>query len=349
MSRERNYSSLRENTIDAIGNFLYNEGFTPCEITPLGILEIINMISDYYEEGTHLFPEVLLTNNFEFFKTIPNREILIKETELSVEEFKNIIKSCAPLAINNWIIFIEIQNKSLKYGIASAEISDTSPSIYKQTVGELAVGLDLITIAYIRNIGQKTVELIGLKRKLTISLTLENTQDFLNDQIAKLSYQIYNQHIDNYAGKISDYFENIIIEALRKGHGNLIGVINDCEVNITKIKNELAHGIYLTNPIDMSSLIIEAENLRSDEASIALKSYTSILIAMLNNDGITILTNKGRIIGYHIIIDNFVPAGVTVIGGTRTKAFESMKFSKLFIACFYKSQDGNIKFWENNE
>ena len=67
---------------------------------------------------------------------------------------------------------------------------------------------------------------------------------------------------------------------------------------------------------------------------------------MLNHDGITIISNKGKIIGYHILIDNYLNDGDVVVGGARSKAFKSMENCGLFNLCFYKSQDGNLKLWQ---
>jgi hypothetical protein len=67
---------------------------------------------------------------------------------------------------------------------------------------------------------------------------------------------------------------------------------------------------------------------------------------MLNHDGITILSNKGKVIGYHILIGDFLNPGDKVEGGARSKAFKSMENCGLFNFCFYKSQDGNIKIWQ---
>ena len=79
MGKKLTKTSLRDNILSSIGNFLYNENFAKCEVTPVGLLEIINLISDYHEEGKSLFPEVLITNNFNFLKTISNREVVVKE------------------------------------------------------------------------------------------------------------------------------------------------------------------------------------------------------------------------------------------------------------------------------
>ncbi len=103
-----NHSSLRDATLKEIGNFLFEEKFQTNTIARQGILDLINQISDYYEEGMHLYPEVLIMNKIELLKTIPSREIIMFEGVLDLLEFKQAIKLCAPLAINSWIIFIVI-------------------------------------------------------------------------------------------------------------------------------------------------------------------------------------------------------------------------------------------------
>ena len=342
-------ASLRDSIIESIGNFLWEEGFAKDDITKLGILEIINLISDYHEEGNALFPEILVTNSLDFFKTIPNKEIIIQESELTIAEFKNALKLCAPLATNSWIIFIEVKNNRIKYGITSAEMSETSPSIYNQTVGQLKVeDYQGITIAYIRNIGQKTVELAGLKNRLIVSLTLDEPKGFSQNEIQILCDAITAGCEEKLKINIKTFFEKIIDEALKNGHGNLIGVIEDNEESTKLLKDGINGngGIYLATPIDFENLITDSETNKNNESSINLKTHSSVLKAMLNHDGITIISNKGKVIGYHILIGDHIKEGDLVVGGARSKAFKSMENCGLFILCFYKSQDGNLKVWQ---
>ncbi|MDI6047410.1 hypothetical protein [Flavobacterium yafengii] len=338
--------SLREYVLASIGSFLYKEGFQPNSVTQDGILEAINLISDYHEEGTALFPEVIITNSLDFFKTIPNKELIISEGELSIEEFRKAIKLCAPLAIDSWVIFIEITENRIKYGLVSAEMTETSLSMYNQTVGELKVEYAKTTIAYIRNIGQKTVELAGLNNVLTVSLTLDIPTDKTNSEVKKIAIEIASNCEEKYRNIIETFLEKTILNALRIGHGNLIGIVEDSEDSLEALKSE-NNGTYLPMPIDFMQLIIEAEEDKSNESSINLKSYSSILKSMLNHDGITIFTNKGKLIGYHLLIGNHEKEGQTSNGGARSKAYQSMQNCNLFISCFYKSQDGNMKIWNN--
>jgi hypothetical protein len=346
MTQTTKNESLREYVLASIGNFLYNEGFKANKVTQDGILEAINLISDYHEEGNPLFPEIIITNSLDFFKTIPNKELIISEGNLSIDEFKKAIKLCAPLAIENWIIFIEIKDDRIKYGLVSAEMTETSLSIYNQTVGELKVSFDGTTIAYIRNIGQKTVELSGLHSKLTVSLTLDSPAEVSNSEIQIISEAISHNCDEDFKPKICTFLEKIITTALRIGHGNLIGVIDDNDEAILAVNQE-KNGTYLPFPINFEQLIIEAETDKSNETSINLKAYSSILKSMLNHDGITVFTNKGRLVGYHLLINTHEKVGQISNGGARSKAFLSMQNCNLFLSCFYKSQDGNMKIWNN--
>lgn len=344
--------SFQENLLVAIDGFLNDEGFIFDNITKHGILEIINLISDYHEEGNALFPEVLITNNLNAFETIPNRDLVIAEMDLSLNEFRNAIKLCAPLAINYWIIFIEIKkNNKIKYGVSSAEISEASPLLYSQTFGGIKVPNNETAIVYIRNIGPKKVELSGLKGRLIISLTLNGPKPIGLNETLQLSVCIASRCDEKLKDTITIFFEKYIDEALKTGHGNLVGIIEDSDEAIGNLKRGIKSygGIYLTNPVDFQMLILESETKRNNEAAIHLKAYASVLKSMLNFDGITIISDKARLIGYHLLIESLIREGDELSGGSRIKAFLSMKNSGLFKFCFYKSQDGSVKIWKRND
>ncbi len=348
MNQEEKLASLRDNTLASIAEFLLDETFQNSTILKEGILELINLLSDYFEEGNHLFPEVLVTNNSgEFFKTISNREVLIAEEELAVSKFKKIIKLCAPLAVGSWIIFIEVNKNRMKYGLVDAEMTETSPSIYEQTVGELKVELNGINIAYLKNIGSKTVELTGLKKKLIVSLTLDKILTTSNNEINQISQAITRECDEEFKTQITTFIDKTIKSAIKQGHGNLIGIVADDKEIINQLKIKLPDGVYLKTPIDIADYVVYTEKEKTNESSVSLTAFGKVMISMLNHDGIAVITDKAKILGYHMFIEPIVKEdGEQPIGGARTRAYQSMVNSKLFSACFYKSQDGNTKIWE---
>lgn len=340
-------SSLKASTLEKIDSFLLNEKFTTAsEIISNGILRIIDSISDYYEEGIHLYPELIITNNLKKLdETILSRYFVVKRTTLSEKGFKEAIKLCAPLAIDGWIIFVEVPDeKSLNFGLITTQISETSLSLYKQAIESQDPIKDL-NIAYLRNLGKKTVELVGYKKRLLVSLTLDDYESVLNNEVTKLAKEIsLNCEPDN-QDKISTYFDKIISVAIKIGHGNLIGVVKDDEITIDKLKSTLSDGVYFENPIDFQKLLTDLVDVSTkEEPYITLRQYASALTSMLNLDGITILSDKARVIGYHLFVKSELTEDVAE-GGARTRAFLAM--CKLDLkACFYKSQDGNIKYFE---
>lgn len=236
MNKPIKKNSLKENTLSAIGEFLYDENF-PRELElKSGILELINLISDYYEEAQKLYPEILIVTNWDYFKSISNRDIIINEVDLVSTEFSKILKLCAPLAVGNWNIVIEVKDNRLKYGLIDAEIIETSPSLYEQTVGKLGVIQEDYSLAYIKNIGSKTVELIGQKTRLIVSLDLIEHNFEENNDIQNICDEITFKCADELKETINTFITKGLNEAIRTGHGNLIAVIDDSEEVVDHIK-----------------------------------------------------------------------------------------------------------------
>lgn len=101
-----------------IAAFLLNNGFALTDSTKNPIFQeelvsIANSLSDYYEEGTHLYPEVLLTNNLE---NIPFFMIFVFfEGQLEQKSLSRAVKMCAPLCNDGWCIFLEVNNAGIRW------------------------------------------------------------------------------------------------------------------------------------------------------------------------------------------------------------------------------------------
>jgi len=348
---EPQFSSLRKEILISIGDFLLMEDFRNPNIGIVkdGILNVIDLISDYYEEGKPLFPEIIVLSDIHFLDSIIPKILPIKRHNLTKEEFSLAVKLCAPLATHGWIIYIEVNGNEMSYGMVSAEVDEASPSIHSQTVGDLKPTDTTYSVAYIRNIGKKVVELAGVKTKLIVSLNLDDLRDYSQNELNKLCNSVTKNCEKELVEKLKTYFEKLIDEALKIGHGNLIGVISDTEENIKKVMTELKvnGGIYLESPIDFQSLLMQTQEGDS-QSSVTLRMYASLLQAMLNHDGITIMTDKGKVLGYHMLIADDIRDGDKLTGGARSKAFLSMTNCGQFEFCFYKSQDGNLKIWEKS-
>lgn len=99
------------------------------------------------------------------------------------------------------------------------------------------------------------------------------------------------------------------------------------------------------NPIDLfryyESFRKSDNNLTAHEL---LKKVTNLIEAMLNHDGICLFTTDGKLLGYHLIVDNKVIADDALVGGARTKAFKKLASEPSIYAVLMKTQEGVIQF-----
>ena len=341
------HRSLRTNVLDLIGKFLFDEGFSRNPHLAEGILNLIDSTSAYHEEGEELFPEIFITNSIEnVLETLPfSKTIEIADTETAVSEFNQVLKLCAPLSRNGWVIYINVDKTRMTYGLVSTEISELSPAFRLQADGELSENKDQYSIAYLQNVGNKSVLLKGSETQALISLSLSGNGNSFGEELSEVCRSISSDIERDYQKVATSYFEKIIGEAAIIGHGNLIGVISDNAKELEALYERHPDGIYLKKPIDMSELLISSEESNSREASTVNRLYSSIVQSMLNHDGLTIFTSSGKLIGYHVFVKSLEEDTTEVVGGARSRAFEVMKDSGVFCCCFYKSQDGNEKIW----
>jgi len=340
-------STLRGTIKDQIGSFLFQERFATNEpMTQAGLLNVINLISDYKEEGKALYPEVLVTNDLDLLRSIPAHKIFVGQHSASEDNFKKIIKSCAPLSSSEWVIFIEIKEGQLRYGVMCAEITETTPSLYDQTVGELKLDIPGCTVAYVRPIGAKSVELKGLRSSITVSLSLDDPSQLSANETTALCKHICYRLPDELKQTAINYFDKILTSGLKDGHGNLIGVIDNTPEALRLLQTEVPDGIFLPIPIDMCSFLTDHEAEKSSQSTTILRQHALIVKAMINNDGIAIFTSDGKLIGYHFILNKMFLTQEQlqqINGGARTRTYYNMIESKVFTYCFIKSQDGPVK------
>ena len=165
-------TSFRDSVKSKISEFLHAISFDLASNIKQGVVnelvDVVNQLSDYYEEGAHLYPEIVLLRNFDEFKaTIPCFYHILYSGEYVPGTLLRSLKMCAPLAHSGWHIFMELNEASVRWGVVNAEQSVTAVSILNQIVGS-----ETSPFVYIRNIGSKTVELSSGNNSYKVSLSL---------------------------------------------------------------------------------------------------------------------------------------------------------------------------------
>ena len=341
-------TSLRKTVSAEIGSFLLNNGFALADnsknrIFQEELVSIANSLSDYYEEGTHLYPEVLLTNNI---ANIPFFMIFVFfEGQLEQKSLSRAIKMCAPLCNDGWSIFLEVNNDGIRWGMVNSEQKITSLSLLNSVT---LFAEKEHTFALMHNIGAKTVEIVPANgnESYIVSLSLGEVDAVQNLHLNSLCEVVGEKCEDKL---FCDFMEKTLGYALQIGHGNLIAVIQECDD--LKIPNFLSEGVSLQeNPLDLYGCYV---NFKQSDKSLAaheyLKKVTSLLVSMLNHDGICLFTNKGKLLGYHYIVDNNVSAQEVIVGGARTKAYKKLCSLKPIYAVLMKTQEGAIYFNKQND
>ena len=337
--------SLYKETLSNVEAFLKSLNFSVSQVICEGLVTVVNMISDYHEEGAALNPDILLISKDSFFQTLPcQHHIELCTEEINEKSFSMAVKMCAPLAENGWNMYLLLLDEShLQYGIVNVALTQMSVSLFNQVI---ETPQELAVCAYIRNIGNKVVELNSISNHCVIALNLNSYETKMEEELEKLANVILKDIAKDFPIKEASitYLKDMFIEALNHGHGNLIAVTD----NIEQIKAEghLRGGIFLSDEIDFVKLLFDNSLQKSDQTATTLNAFTQLAISMLNFDGITIFDSKGCVVGYHFIVDNSAAVHKTIVGGARTRAFEALTQTNGIIACLMKSQDGNIKYFE---
>lgn len=334
---------FRENIKEKIGLILYEEGFASNRYLANEITDLVDLVSDYKEEGKSLFPEFIIFDKSTDMQMIPGPKIDFGNCTNEHGKLKHIAKLCSPLTAGRWSIYVIPELNQIKYGLINPDISDMSPSLYKQ-MKQIADETEA-KFLLIRQIAQQKIEVLGRNNSNIFNLSLR-TSEIGAENLENLAKEITKACSLSKPISISSYFEKNLDSAIKDSHGTLVGVINDDQNDVNSIK-EIMQGHYFEPPISLQEIIEDANSTENGEATANLRAYTSLFISLFANDGIVILTNTAKIIGYHLFI-SVGGSDTSITGGARSRAYQSMIDSNKFIYCYYRSQDGNTKGWNKN-
>lgn len=337
---------LGDNISAWIGNFLFNEGFPTNPTAQKGILILLDRITAYAEEGKKLYPEIVITTSLSLLlQTLPSHRVILIEQAIQHEDvFARLLKRCAPLAVDGWIIYVEIKEGLITYGLVSIESSEISASIYEHLVGELSLSDYTGQFAYLRPIGIEYLEMRGSKRELVISLKFRERYRASENEAGLLIGHIINDVDSKHHGVLNAFYKRLLEETLRDSHGCIVAVIENTVRNIDALKLK-CDAVFFKPPIDLVDPVLQSEETRTREASTILRSYASIVRRMINHDGISIFSTDGKLVAYNLFFHD-IGTDQNLTGGARTRAFKALIGSDFFECCLFRSQDGNMEFWE---
>ncbi|HLD19139.1 MAG TPA: hypothetical protein VJB90_03955 [Candidatus Nanoarchaeia archaeon] len=330
--------TFRTQLIGSVTDFAEACGIGPL-LRPAILVELIVTLSKYREEGSKLFPDVYLCNDIEeALKLIPDHDILhIGTTGITEDAIKEILKKCAPLANGGWCIFIEGDVKKLNYGMFRGPLNPLAIPIDETLLSTGAT----VKVVKVYQVAEDCVEIrsyVGGLHRIYFSNqkdTSPSPMQYLGNLVDTICSKVPMETRESVANFIREALRN----ALLRAHGSLIVVCKSA-----KIPKLLSDGVHLAQPIDFAKqveAVLDKEALPS-----SLSPGLSLLIGMLNSDGIVVFSNDGKLLGYNCFISLPTKKVVSAQGGARRRAFDALcdRIGKGLQAVFIQSQDGGTDF-----
>tara|TARA_R110000737_G_scaffold282984_1_gene289641 strand:- start:2858 stop:3883 length:1026 start_codon:yes stop_codon:yes gene_type:complete len=299
------------------------------------IVELIVLLATYQEEGVELKPKVYLFQDInQIIPMLPDGEKLkIGISVRDTDGLKKVLKKCAPLAKDGWVIYIsELEDNKFEYGLLSGSSSPISVDLDDVILD----GDDSTKVVRLYQLAGSCVELKSNSSE-TINVFLNHRKSnsepplkYFDSLVDVIAEDVNVELLDT----TKNYLSKILIEALEESHGCIVGVSS----KPTPPKFLEADGTTFESPINFVELIKKLKKNEIKESTLVNKG--TLLKGMFNSDGIILFDRKGQLLGYNYFVN--LPAEKGLVGGARKRAFSSLKkkVGSGLVAVFMQSQDG---------
>lgn len=336
--------SLRPSLVSASVDFLREENMN-CLITQEGLPELISQLLYYKEEGKALYPQIFIFDDFGLVKKVlPNiQHCFIGKGDKNKETMLKALKKCAPLTENGWAIYILRKDSSFEYGVIRAGTSILSVSIAEALVDDK---MEDFKVIHIHQVAERLIEVKGINADtLLISYgnndhiecsPIDNQLSFINCIVKGVKSELKDPTIN--------FFRILFLKVLQEEHGTLACVINHKKKVIPK---KLSDGISLLSRVNIPEMIEELLDKNDLQANSKLEGQLSLILGMMQSDGITVFTDKGEIAAYNVFVKH--PEKIAkskTLGGARSRTFLTLSnmIGNGIEAAYIQSQDGNIEY-----
>lgn len=320
--------------------------FTDSKIVSDLLTEFVVVLSNYQEEGVHLYPVIFISEDLpSILSTVSGADtITVGSGPKSRETVQSAFKECAPLAEGRgWAIFTVLMDDEIIYGIFRTDQSPLNPTPFERLRRSTSAPKRVIGLT---RMGGGFIELRsdqGKYKYIDVTGSHEDTKNpskIIRDFV-KLATQTAP---DDFKMKLQSFYYRVGIDLLHSGHGSLIAVAHRNE----EIPEILQDGILLEPKIDILLDIEKLIILKDTDSFQRLIAKNQLLRKMALMDGITVIDTAGAILGYNCFIRNSALERKYkkshTIGGARRRAFDvlSSYVGESLAGVLYKSQDGHI-------
>jgi hypothetical protein len=337
------FVSLRKQLKGAISDFLDIEKMA-CPHTENGLVEVINALSLYREEGKALFPKIFIFDDLSTVLKIlaVHDHVRVGEGPKGQSTCIDALKKCAPLAQGGWAIYILRKNASFEYGLFRGIGSVLTISIENALINN---GMRDVPVIMAQQLSEKYVKVEGVSgnsilinfgaTRSDVEPSTEGINRFINTIVLNVPAHIKEQ--------TSTFYETLFSDVLRAGHGTLATVISHRKKLLPKRFHD---SIVLNPPIDIPLNIQSLLSSNDIESNCRLEASASLIKGMMLSDGITIFNDAGAVVAYNTFIKHTSSGHFSqgVAGGARRRTFDFLisMIGKGLESAFMQSQDGAV-------
>jgi hypothetical protein len=338
-------ATFRAQTQGLVADFISDEGLT-CHASQNLISFLAGELLNYREEGKELSPTLLYgVTPHEVIKAFPgSTSYHIGSAPLHADSAKRILKDCAPLATDNWHIYVErIDSDKLRYGVFSYLALPTSLSLFDT----ISVARGPFTIV-IKKISASTIRILGSQGH-TLSLIFstvreESSDEHLTEKFTTncCSALTASDERDAFKSYLKRFFER----SLSASHGTILICAKPKRFSGVK---SLKDGVLVNPPLSLSESFCAYRKSGTADSLLKLQSLEELVQGLMNSDGVVVFDPEGNIIAYRVFYKDSGKSAAPksqMIGGARRRAFEGIKkmVGNEIVSAFFRSQDGHSEY-----
>ncbi len=336
--------SIRTSLQGELQDFLRVGGFVNCTPTSDLVRDLTALLAAYREEDVPLYPSVFVLSSVDQLAELaPGTERVVIGSRILGELVASaILKDCAPLAVNGWSIFVgkSIDGTIFQYGLFRSLANTYATSADEAMVQDSSNS----AILMIRNRGHLVVELRNARDEVfTASLTSAMaTESHFAVHVSTLAEAVGADLNPDTKQAFIPYVRRFLGDILQRCHGALCAVMRPPNDQI--VPQQFAKSVWLVEPLRLASAHTDAILQKSADSLAQLQALESLLVGMINSDGVVLLGSNGTVLGYRAFLSPTEEERKhpEVEGGGRRRTYELMKgrLNGELRAAFFRSQDG---------
>ena len=330
---------------EQVSNFFYQEFELFPQLILSNFLNRFNDFLNYSEEGKIIRPNIVFTDNIESVaKALPKANIYTIFEDSDPTQFYLRLKSILAIAERNWLMFVDIKEGKISYGLLMSFGSIKDRRLIDNLLSSQALKdrSSKVKCIIARPLNFYTMALNSISgENMTVNFSLDKSK------LSTFAVEI-NQFVDAAFSKLrttqrkmqdmKNMYRNIFSNVMNDVHG-AICVIVDKEY---KDNGLFSDGIWLKEPISFSKLYTQSTKYSEEK----LQAFSNLFINMLNFDGITIIDNKGQIRAYNVFVEPNAKRVGYIVGGARKRAAYYILSGKRkgIIGVYFQSHEGEVFF-----